>query len=498
MKRTLALVLTLILMTTSLCIPALAEGQTLVVAQTSDTLTMDPQRQGGMSSMNVLINIFDTLVTRDENGDLAPCLATEWEAVSDTTWRFKLREDVYFHDGDHFDAEDAKFSLDRLNAAETASPIAELKNLESTAIVDQYTIDLTFKAPEPIAPNKTVMFGGVMLSKEYTEAHDMDYLALNPNGTGPFKFVSWTKDSEVVLEANDKYWAGAPAYDKLIFRVIPNHADMLAALMAGEIDIAPAITSDLALSIANNPELKVVNADWIRTFFISLDTINSAPLADKRVRQAVNYAIDKQAIIDAVFGGAAKQTATILPSQVFGYDPEVAPYEYNPEKARELLKEAGYENGFEITFDATSTDLTEIQAICGFLEEVGVKCNLNVIDSNTLTQLRTSKTAHEMYYCGNTGWTMDGLSYYQSFAATDRRYARGGTAELDALVVKEETTIDPEVRMEAFKEAQRIMSDEAFFIFLWQKDNIYGMSKDVDFAPNEIGLLKMYSAKPAK
>lgn len=498
MKRLLGLLIALVMVLSVPAFSALAQEPTLVVAQTSDTVTLDPQKQGGMASMNVLINMFDTLVTRDADGNLAPCLATSWEAISDTTWRFKLREDVYFHDGDHFDAEDAKFSLDRLNAEETASPIAELKNLDHTDIVDAYTIDLTFKAAEPIAPNKCVMFGGVMISKEYTQAHDADFLAKNPNGTGPYKFVSWVKDSEVVMEKNDAYWNAAPAYDKLIFRVIPNQADMMAALMTGEIDIAPSITADLANSIAGNAALKVVNADWIRTFFISLDTIGSQPLSDKRVRQAVNYAIDKQAIIDAIYSGYAKQVSTIIPAQNFGFDPECPSYGYDPEKARALLKEAGYENGFEITFDANSAELTEIQAICGFLEDVGIKVNLNVVDSSTLTSLRTSKTAHEMYYCGNTGWTMDALSNYQSFAAQDRRYARGGSDELDALVVTEETNVDPQTRLDAFKTAQALMQDEAYFVYLWQKDNIFAMNVNVDYQPNAIGLLNMYSAKPAK
>ena len=495
MKKLLTLLIAIALLVTATTI-SMAEEKTLVVAQTSDTVTLDPQKQGGMASMNVLINLYDTLVTRDENGDLAPCLAKSWEAVNDTTWRFYLRDDVYFHDGDHFDAEDAKFTLDRLNAPETASPIAELKNLDHTDVIDQYTIDLVFKATEPIAPNKCVLFGGVMLSKEYTEAHDADYLALNPNGTGPYKFVSWQKDSEVVMAKNENYWREPAAYDKLIFRVIPNQADMMAALMTGEIDIGPSLTADLAASVSGNESLKVIDADWIRTFFISLDTVNSEPLKDKRVRQALNYAIDKQAIIEAIFAGYAKQVSTILPSQTFGFDPECPYYGYDVEKAKTLLKEAGYENGFEITFDATSGEVMEIQAICGFLEEVGIKINLNVIDTSTMTSLRTSGTAHEMYYIGNTGWTMDGLSNYQSFAARDRRYARGGNEELDALVVKEETTVDPAERFEAFKQAQAIMSDEAFFIFLWQRDNIYVMSTKVDFSPNPIGILNMYTAKP--
>ena len=215
-KRLLTTLLILTLMLTSLGGAALAEDKVLIVGQAEDTTTLDPQMQGDMPAMSILINIYDTLITRDEGGNLIPCLATEWEALDETTWQFKLREGVTFHNGEPFNAESVKATLERLIDPATGSPIEEQENLTGIEVVDEYTINLTFSGSDPLVPAKLVMFGGVMLPAEYTNAHDAEYLAQNPVGTGPYKFVSWTKDYEVVLEKNEDYWLGAPAYDKLI------------------------------------------------------------------------------------------------------------------------------------------------------------------------------------------------------------------------------------------------------------------------------------------
>ena len=470
---------------------------TLVVAQISDASILDPQKQGKMPDMNILINIFDTLVTRDENGQLAPSLATEWEPIDDVTWQFKLREGVKFHNGEPFNAEAVKFSLDRLINPETKSPIAELRNLKQCDIVDEYTVNLVTAAPDPIIPNKLVLFGGVILPPQYVQEKGDDYIAKNPVGTGPYKYVSWHKDAKVVMEANKEYWRGVPAFDNLEFRVIPNWADVMAALKAGEIDIVQGVPSDLAATVANDPNIKTLSSDWIRTFFVSLDTAVS-PLDKKEVRQALNYAVDKDGIIANIFNGNAKKVATIIPRENFGYDESIEAYPYDPEKAKELLAAAGYPDGFEIDFEANSAELTEIQAIIGYLEAVGVKVNLKVTDSKTLVSNMQAKKAAPMYYIGNTGWTMDALSNFQSYAKSDRRYARATNAELDALVDIEETTVDPAKRQEAFTKAQQILKEEAYFIYLWQQNNIITMSKDVDFTPNKNGVLWMYSATQAK
>lgn len=473
-----------------------AKRTSMVVGVAADASTMDPQKQGKMADMNILINIYDTLVTRDESGQLAPSLATEWKTVDDVTWQFKLREGVKFHNGEDFNAEAAKFSLDRLLDPDTASPIAELRAVTGVEIVDDYTINVITEAPDPIIPNKMVLFGGVMLPPKYTAENDADFLAQNPVGTGPYKFVSWQKDSSVVLEANEEYWRGAPAIKDLTFRIIPNAADTLAALKTGEVNFVQGLSGDLAASLEGTEGVKMMSADWIKTYFISIDTAVE-PLNIKEVRQALNYAVDKEAIIGSILGGNAQQVATILPRQNFGYDAAIDPYPYDPEKAKELLAGAGYPDGFEVTFDALTTESTTIQAIVGYLEAVGVKVNMNMVDSSTLVSNCAAKTAAPLYMNSNSGWTMDGMSNFQSFAKRDRRYARGGTQELDDLVDVEETTVDPAIRQEAFTRAQEILKEEALFIYLWQANNVLAMSDDINFTPNMNGTLWMYGANPA-
>ncbi len=463
----------------------------LVVAQVSDASTMDPQNQGSMPDMNILINIFDTLVTRDENNNLAPSLATEWEAIDDTTWQFKLRDDVTFHNGEKFDAETVKYSIERLNSL---NEIVELRNVKEVNVVDEYTVNIVTEAPDPILPNKTVLFGGVMVPKQYIEEEGEDNFAKNPVGTGPFKFVSWKKDNEVVLEANDDYFKGAPEIDKLVFRTIPNIADMVAAAKTGEIDIATGLTSDVAIQLEGDQNISVVAADWIRTFYLVIDTTKDGPLAKKEVRQAMNHAVNIQQIIDTVLGGYAKRVATLIPSQNFGVDSDIKPFEYDLEKAKELLAQAGYPDGFEVDLDAANTDSAIVQAIAAELEKVGIKVKVNLMDRTTLMSNITAKTSAPLYYLGNTGWTMDAISNFQSYIKSDRRYNVWKNDEADQLMDVQEQNIDPEIRQEALTGIQELLIEEAPYVYLWQLDGLYAMSNDVEWEPNVIGVLNMYNA----
>ncbi|MCC3356776.1 ABC transporter substrate-binding protein [Bacillus sp. REN16] len=463
----------------------------LVVAQISDASTMDPQNQGSMPDMNILINIFDTLVTRDENNELAPSLATEWEAIDDTTWQFKLRDDVVFHNGEKFNAETVKFSIERLNSL---GQIVELRNVKEVNVVDEYTVNIVTEAPDPILPNKTVLFGGVMVPKQYIEEKGEEHFAKNPVGTGPFKFISWKKDNEVVLEANGDYWRGAPNIDKLVFKTIPNVADMVAAAKTGEIDIATGLTSDVAIQLEGDPNLNVVAADWIRTFYLVIDTTKDGPLGKKEVRQAINHAVNVQQIIDTVLGGYAKRVATLIPSQNFGNDSDIKPFEYDLEKAKELLKEAGYPDGFEVDLDAANTDSAIVQAIAAELEKVGIKVKVNLMDRTTLMSNITAKTSAPLYYLGNTGWTMDAISNFQSYIKSDRRYNVWKNDEADQLMDVQEQNIDPAIRQEALTGIQELLIEEAPYVYLWQLDGLYAMGKDVEWKPNVIGVLNMYNA----
>ena len=468
---------------------------TLVVAQTADTQTLDPQQQGRLwPDMSILSNIFDTLLTRDEAGELAPNLATSWESLDDHTWQFKLRDDVYFHNGEKFDANSVKFSVERLIDPDFNSPISELRTVKEVVIVDEYTVNIVTTDPDPILPNKMVVYPGVMMPPEYVTEMGDDYVAKNPIGTGAYKFVSWTKDSEVVLVANEDYWKGEAEFKNLIFKCIPSYADQAAALKTGEVDFVLGMPADVAETLKNEPNLEVFSAPSTRTFYIGLDCLSDGPLQDVRVRQAMNYAIDVQTIIDTVLGGTAQRVATLVPRQNFGYDDSIKPYEYDVEKAKELMAEAGYADGFTIDFDADNDYLTEIQAIVGYLEEINITVNINPIDYNTMVSKMLSKEVAPMFLIGIAGWTQDAMSNFQSYIRSDRKYTRFTHPEIDGLIDTLESSVDPDVRQEAISEVQRIISENAYFIYLWQKDNICVINSQVEYQPNLIGLLNMYSA----
>ncbi|MCY9661666.1 ABC transporter substrate-binding protein [Paenibacillus chondroitinus] len=466
---------------------------TLTVAQDIDAGTLDPQKQGKIPDMGILINMFDTLVTRDENNKLAPSLATEWKALNDTTWEFKLREGVKFHDGEPFNADAVKFSIDRLNNPETKSPIVELKTVKEVVVVDAKTVKIITDGPDPILPNKMTLFGGAMVPPQYIKEKGDENFAKNPVGTGPFKFVSWQKDSQVTMEANADYWQGAAKFKKLVFKIIPNPSNMAAAIRAGEVDIASGIKPDVATQLKNQTDLKVVSSPGIRTFYISLDT-KAGPLAKKEVRQALNYAIDVNTMIKTVLDGNAARASTLVPKENFGYDPAITPYEYNIEKAKQLLATAGYPDGFAITLDADNLEVNNVQVIAAQLEKIGVKVQLNLMDSKTLTANLVAKKTSPMYFIGNTGWTMDAMSNFQSYLKSDRRYNRYPNPDIDKLVDEEEQSIDPQKRQAAFTKLQTILKEDAPFIYLYQINGLYGIRNNIEWKPNPVGILSMYKA----
>ena len=473
------------------------QNQTLTVSQSSDTTTLDPQMQGKMPSMNILINMFDTLVTRDNNNSLAPSLATSWKAINDTTWQFKLRTDVKFTDGEPFNADVVKYSIERLINPATKSPIVELADVKEVDVVDESTVNIVTKIPDPIIPNKMVLFDGVMVPPQYIQAHGAAYFALNPVGTGPFEFVSWTKDSQVVMKANPDYWRGAPSIKNLIIRTIPNAADAVAALKTGEVDIAyDGITGDVVNQLKSYKNVKIVKSPWIRTSYIDIDTtVANSPLANQQVRQALNYAIDVPTIISTVLGGNAKRVSTIIPSQNFGYDKTITPYTYDTTKAKQLLAQAGYPNGFSVKLDGINDDAVVIQALVAQFAQAGIKITMNLMDSTTFAANITAKKVAPLYLQSNTGWTMDALSNFQSYIRSDRKYNRFPDSSLDHLVDIEEQTINPQIRQAAFTAAQQSLKDEAPFVYLYQKDLVLAMGSTVDWSTNATGILNLYSAK---
>ncbi|MFB7495910.1 ABC transporter substrate-binding protein [Streptomyces sp. NPDC056161] len=472
-------------------------GNVLRVSQPGDPKTLDPQKQGDMVSMNVLINIFDTLTTRGRDNQLHPRLALSWAATDTRTWRFRIRPGVTFHNGEACDAQAVAFSIKRLLDPATKSPIVELRYVEDVTVVDRFTVDFHTTVHDPILPAKLSLFGGVVVPPRHlSEVGDAGF-AEHPVGTGPFTFVSWQRDHELRMRAYAGHWQGRPSVDGLVFSPAPNASSSLASLQSGGVDLVAGLTPDAAQQLDGYSGITLDGFTGIRTSYLSLNTLEKGPLQDRRVRQALNHAVDVPLLIKAVLDGKATETPALIPRGAFGFDASVKPFTRSVKTARALLAEAGYPHGFATTLTASNVDSNVAEALSGLLAEAGVQARVDLLDPGTYAARLTSDNRGALgpiYLAASTVWTLDGESMVQSNVRRDRRQSRWHSAEADRLIDIEELSEDPAERERAFSDLQRLMREEAPFVFLYQIDNIFARNDRPRWKPGSAGVLTMESA----
>ena len=434
-----------------------AEGEykdTLVWGQGADVTSMDPHQGKETPTVEVTDQIFDTLlVVNPETNELEPQIAESWEQTSDTSYTFKIRQGIKFHDGSELTAEDVKFSLERAINSAAVSYVIDF--VDSVEVVDPYTVIVNLKAPyAPALRNLSVPFTAIV-PKAVVEA-DEEAFRLHPIGSGPYKFVEWKQGDSVTLEGFDEYYAGAPATKNLVMKVIPEAAQRTIALETGEIDIAYDILPNDLTRVEENEDLTLYDVPSVTCYYVTMN-MNKEPFNIPEVREAINLAIDRQLIIDTIVSGAGQPADAIIAPDVFGYISPGA-YEYDPEKARELLAEAGYENGFEtsIWVNDTQTRIEACQAIQAMLMDVGITCNIEVMEFGSFIQA-TSNGEHDMGYFGWTTSTTDADYTYYSLEHSSQQGAAGNRSfindpEVDALIEKGRESTDEATRMEAYGE----------------------------------------------
>lgn len=331
----------------------LTRGDTIIVGMKADKIiTLDPAMYRDRDTETVLRNMFDGLVTRTWDGKVVPEIAESWTIPSDDVYIFKIRKDVKFHNGKTLDADDVLFTFERILedgaiAGQSSPRKGLLGPLEAVEKIDQYTVKFTLANPFPIFPQALVHFQ--IVPKDYIEKVGDTEFAAKPVGAGPFKFKEGRLDDQVVMERFDEYYGGsreippagvAPA-KRAIFRMMPEATVRVAALKAGEVHIIQQLPPDLAKTLAADKNIQVKSVDGTRVYCVELNC-QKPPFDDVRVRRAMNYAVDWDAILTSIYGGNGVRLACAFLPSGFGFDPGLAPYPYDPGKAKALLREAGY------------------------------------------------------------------------------------------------------------------------------------------------------------
>jgi peptide/nickel transport system substrate-binding protein len=478
---------------------ALAQSNdTLVVAQPADAYTLDPAKHSAFPTANILFQIYDALVTQDANGNFVPALALEWSNPDPLTWRFKLRQGVKFHNGETFNAKSVKFTFDRALDPNFKAPyFSRISAIKSVEVVDDYTVDFKTEKPFPtmLYSLYEAAFPSLIVPPGYIGEKGADILATAPVGTGPYKFVEWLKDDRVVLEANPDYWGGAPKIAKVIFRPIKEVRTRIAELTSGGVDIAADIPpEDVASLNGGNTKIETIASDFM--YFYAFDTLKDTPLKDKRVRQAINYAVDVPALQEALLNGMGTRIALTLPTTAFGYDPAWKPYPYDPAKAKALLAEAGYPNGFTIPLTARQgrylKDREIMDATIGFLAEVGIKVEPNYLEPGVWAQVSEKKGREGIIFPGWSGRDPD-LVWYP-LLHTGQYQSYYSNPELDKLLEAGRGTIDPAERKAIYEKAAAIIKDDAPHLPMIQPPLIYGIDAKLNWKPRTDSIIDLRKA----
>ena len=452
----------------------------LVVGMSLDPGHLDPRVEAGGPGWSIFSHMFDGFVFRDERTTPMPWLVTKWEQPSPTVLRWHLRKGVKFHNGEDFTAETVKFSLEQYAAPTSRSPWkTRIAVIREYRISDPYTIDLVTERPNrPLLRNTTSAMA--MSPRALRELGDR--FATNPVGTGPMKFVEYRPGQHVVMQEQPGYWGKKPAFSQIRFRFIPENGTRIAALEAGEVMVVNNVPPDQIPRLRSNSDLRIITSRTNRVTFIALRT-DRKPFNDKRVRQALNYAIDREAISKGIMGGLAPIAKAPLPDGVFGAHPGLPPYAYDPERAKKLLAEAGAPGTpffLGVPNGRYLLDKQVGEAIAGYLEAVGLQVKLETplwsSFVNEVTKYEKSKYDGFMFGWGVTTGEPDQLmgDHFHSTAVKRTLYAN---PEVDRLINEARETFDEARVRAAYLRAQEIVWDECPWIWLLEQPDICAVNK---------------------
>ena len=457
---------------------ALAQELTLAASAQPDTL--DPHATAATSSFQTLKSLYDTLLEVNEAGEIVPALAESWEVSDDgLTLRFTLREGVRFHDGSAFDSADVAATLARVQDEATASPkAAEFETIVTVETPDPRTAVLTLSRPSPALLASLASGWGAMLSAEALESgHDY---ANEPLGTGPFTLQEWVRDSHLRLERFEDYYAGAAPLAAVTIRFVQDSAVQLQGLLAGEFDVIDTVAAADYPTVQNDPALKLVQNPSGLVLVAALNT-RRPYLDDPRVRQALNYAVDKDVVLEVAYGGGTP-VGTFMEAASPWYPAGLEPYAYDPERARQLLAEAGVPEDWRLDIALPQPYESHIQAgqiVQDMLGEVGVASDIRVVEWGVwLGEIYGGERDFDLTVVGHTG-KLDPTGRLGGYGDPEENYVGYDSARVREALAEAAATSDPEARQSLYAEVLQTMREDAPFLYFGTPYTTYAQRANV-------------------
>jgi peptide/nickel transport system substrate-binding protein len=452
--------------------PEKPEG-TLTVAVSTYPNTLDGPLAAEQQTRNTSRPLYDSLIWVNDEGELEPALAESWEISEDgLEYIFHLREGVTFHNGEPFNADSVVFSWNRYTNTDLAWN-ERWRMADNVEKVDDLTVKITTIEPKPLLLRTIATHWAIVPAGYFEEVGEIEF-GNKPVGTGPFMFVEAVSGDHVTYTANPNYWKeGYPKVETLIFRPIPESATRVAAIQTGEVDIVGRLSAEEAQSLLGAPGVQVIRYPVARVYYIAFNNMTTGvgqPTEDPLVRQAMNYAVDIQAIVDALFNGYFKPATGFVASGELGYG-AVEPFGYDPEKAIELLTEAGYPDGFEMDFACPAGAYANFEEVCeavqAYLAEVGIQTNLEIMESGYYWDLEAEKELPPLF--GDSWSEMSGEAYNRMAGAL---LGEGYSSWSDETIINYlhdiSTTVDEDARKALYEELQQYMIENPPFIYLYE------------------------------
>lgn len=466
-----------------------------VIATISDAAKLDPHMTTDVPSYNIITNLFETLVKKDENEEIIEGLATSWDNPDDKTWVFELRDDVQFHDGEAFNAEAVKKNFERILDEELAAPRAFIfEVISDIEVLDEHTVQFTTEYPfAPLLAHLTHPVGSIISPKSIDE----DYAAIEdgkevgtvindePIGTGYFKFDSWDRGTEVKIVRNDDYWGEQVNLNSVTFKAIPDGGTRLAELETGYAHlIEPVQPSEVGqIEASDNAYMDDELSSSLNYVGFNLE---KEPFNDPKVRQAITMLINKDEMLEGIYEGFGLVAKGPLAPGVFGYDENLEALSYDPEKALELLAEAGYEDGFKTTVWTNDNQQRMDMAVLiqDSLKEANIEVEVEVVEWGAYLD-KTANGEHDMFILGLTNPVGDADYFLSQLFHSENKGASGNrsfyeNAEVDQLLEEARAEGDEEKRQQLYTEIQEILIEDAPMIYLQHQSYLSGVNHRVE------------------